>query len=85
METSLNIGTVNMEGQVIEIIETKTIDCVAFFYREGAKGDDFLHDLKKFRCCFDSRSWKSVVRLHEHVRLVRIVTFYTTRFLLSLD
>lgn len=33
------IGTVNMEDQVIE---TKTIDCDAFFYEEGAKDDDFL-------------------------------------------
>ena len=32
-----------MEGQVIEVIETKTIDFVTFFYREGAKGDDLLH------------------------------------------
>ena len=23
-------------------METKTIECVAFFYHEGAKGDDFI-------------------------------------------
>ena len=28
------IGTVNMEGKVIEVIETKTIDCIAFFFTE---------------------------------------------------
>ena len=86
METSLNIGTVNMEGQVIEIIDTKTIDYVAFFYREGAKGDDFLHVLKTFRCCFDSSSWKSVVRLHEHVRFTdSYVLYYEISVVFGLD
>ena len=31
-------------------METRTIECVAFFYHEGAKGDDFIQK-NKFRCC----------------------------------
>ena len=48
-------------------METKTIECVAFFYHEGAKGDDFIQK-NKFRCCVDSSQWGSVVKLGEHVR-----------------
>ena len=48
-------------------METRTIECVAFFYREGAKGDDFIQK-NKFRCYVDSTQWGSVVKLREHVR-----------------
>ena len=48
-------------------METRTIECVAFFYHEGAKGDDFIQK-NKFRCCVDSSQWGSVVKLREHVR-----------------
>ena len=48
-------------------METRTIECVAFFYHEGAKGDDFIQK-NKFRCCVDSSQWGSVVKLGEHVR-----------------
>ena len=34
-------------------METRTIECEAFFYREGATGDDFIQK-NKFRCCVDS-------------------------------
>ena len=26
-------------------METRTIECVAFFYHEGAKGDDFIQKI----------------------------------------
>ena len=48
-------------------METRTIECVAFFYHEGAKRDDFIQK-NKFRCCVDSSQWGSVVKLREHVR-----------------
>ena len=48
-------------------METRTIECAAFFYHEGAKGDDFIQK-NKFRCCVDSSQWGSVVKLGEHVR-----------------
>ena len=48
-------------------METRTIECVAFNYHEGAKGDDFSQK-NKFRCCINSSHWGSVVKLHEHVR-----------------
>ena len=47
-------------------METRTIECVAFFYHEGAKRDDFIQK-NKFRCCVDSSQWGSVVKLGEHV------------------
>ena len=34
-------------------METRTIECVAFFYLEGATGDDFIKK-NKFWCCVDS-------------------------------
>ena len=37
------------------------IECVAFFYHEGAKRDDFIQK-NKFRCCVDSSQWGSVVK-----------------------
>ena len=47
-------------------METRTIECVSFFYHEGAKGDDFIQK-NKFRCCVDSSQLGSVVKLREHV------------------
>ena len=38
------------------------IECVAFFYNEGAKGDDFIQK-NKFRCQVDSDTTKSLVKL----------------------
>ena len=48
-------------------METRTIKCVAFFYHEGTKGDDFIQK-NKFRCCADSSQWGSVVKPGEHVQ-----------------
>ena len=48
-------------------METRTIECVVFFYLEGAKGDDFIPK-NEFRCCVDSSQWVSVVKLREYVR-----------------
>ena len=49
-------------------METRTIECAAFFYHEGAKGDDLIKK-NKFRCCVNySIQWGSVVMLREHVR-----------------
>lgn len=48
-------------------MELKTIESVAFFYNEGAKGDDFIQK-NKFRCQVDSDSTKSLVKLQNHVR-----------------
>ena len=39
-------------------METRTIDCVAFFYHKGAKGDDFVQK-HKFRCCVEYDRFKS--------------------------
>ena len=39
-------------------METRTIECVAFFYHKDAKGDDFIPK-NKFRCCVDSSQWGS--------------------------
>ena len=47
-------------------METRTIECVAFFYHEGAEGDDLIKK-NKFRCCVDPSQWGSVVKLREHV------------------
>ena len=47
-------------------IQSKTIECVAFFYVEGAKEEDFI--LKnKFRCVVFENVWKSLVKLRESV------------------
>ena len=43
-------------------MELTTIECVAFFYNEGAKGDDYIQK-NKFRCQVDSETWKSVIKL----------------------
>ena len=47
-------------------MEMTTIECVAFFYNEGAKGDDYIQK-NKFRCQVDSETWKSVIKLRKHV------------------
>ena len=43
-------------------MELKTIECVAFFNNEGAKGDDFKQK-NEFRCQADSDTTKSLVKL----------------------
>ena len=48
-------------------METRTIECVAFFYHEGAKRDDFIQK-NKFGCCVDSSQWGSVVACGEATR-----------------
>ena len=34
---------------MFSVMELKTIECVSFFYNEGAKGEDFIQK-NKFRC-----------------------------------
>ena len=48
-------------------MEVKTIECVAVFYNEGAKGDDYIKK-NEFGCRIDSSQWESVVKLREHVQ-----------------
>ncbi|XP_074632929.1 uncharacterized protein LOC141891808 [Acropora palmata] len=52
---------------MFSVMELKTIECFAFFYNEGAKGDDFIQK-NKFRCQVDSDTTKSLVKLRNHVR-----------------
>ena len=60
-------GTRQTSDESTGQIQSKTIECVAFFYAEGAKGDDFI--LKnKFRCVVFENVWKSLVKLRESVR-----------------
>ncbi|PFX27780.1 hypothetical protein AWC38_SpisGene7514 [Stylophora pistillata] len=48
------------------IMEFTIIECVAFFYNEGAKGDDDIQK-NKFRWQVDSVTSKSVSKLRKHV------------------
>ena len=34
-------------------METRTIECVAFFYQEGAKGDDFIQNKNRRKAIFN--------------------------------
>ena len=57
-------------------METRTIECVAFFYHEGAKGDDFIQKIS-----FDAASFynKCMVKVGSlmlyNLRKVEILKF----------
>ena len=67
LETLATQASVRVNSGLNCKMESRTIECVAFFYHEGAKGDDFIQK-NKFRYCVDSSQWGSVVKLGEHVR-----------------
>ena len=63
--TSCRLST--LSTLMVSVMELKTIECVAFFYNKGAKGDDFIQK-NKFRCQVDPATMRSLVKLWNHVR-----------------
>ena len=49
------------------MVDDRIINCDAFFYQEGARGDDYLKK-EKFRCKVNKYAIESVKNLREHIR-----------------